>query len=80
MYRSAFLLSRIIQYSLAENTTVRLSVYDVLGREVAVLVNEFKTSGSYEVSFSGDNLSTGVYYYRIDAGSFTDTKKMLMIK
>ena len=79
-YPNPFNPSTMLKYSLAENTSVRIAVFDVLGREVAVLVNEFKTSGSYEVSFSGDNLSTGVYYYRIDAGSFTDTKKMLMIK
>lgn len=79
-YPNPFNPSTLIKYSLAENTSVRLSVYDVLGREVAVPVNEFKTTGSYEVSFSGDDLSTGVYYYRLDAGNFTDTKKMLMIK
>ena len=79
-YPNPFNPSTLIKYSLSENTSVRLSVYDVLGREVAVLVNEFKTSGSYEVSFSGDDLSTGVYYYRLDAGTFVETKKMLMIK
>ncbi|HMQ79773.1 MAG TPA: T9SS type A sorting domain-containing protein [Ignavibacteria bacterium] len=79
-YPNPFNPSTLIKYSVAENVSVRLSVYDVLGREVAVPVNEFKTAGSYEVSFNGDNLGTGVYYYRIDAGSFTETKKMLMIK
>ena len=50
------------------------------GREVAKLVNEFRTAGYYSVNFNASNLSSGTYFYRIDAGSFTDTKKMLLIK
>lgn len=79
-YPNPFNPSTLIKYSVAENVPVRLSVFDILGREVGVPVNEYKTAGSYEVSFNGDNLSTGVYYYRLDAGNFTETKKMLMVK
>ncbi len=57
-----------------------LKVYDVLGNEVATLVNEEKPAGSYEVTFDASNLSSGIYFYKINAGSFSDTKKMILIK
>jgi len=59
---------------------VRLSVYDLLGREVAVLVNERKASGSYEVSFDGSGLASGVYVYRLTAGNFAQSRKMILLK
>ncbi len=75
----------IIRYRLAEFSKVQLKVYDVLGNEVATLINEEKPAGSYEVEFSvGQNrilsLSSGVYFYQLKAGSFIQTKKMLMLK
>jgi hypothetical protein len=60
--------------------SVQLIIYDVLGKEIAELVNEEKPAGSYEVEFNGSNLSSGVYFYQLRAGSFIQTKKMLMIK
>jgi aminopeptidase N len=60
--------------------TVRLSVYDLLGREVAVLVSEKKDPGDYQVQFDGSALSSGVYYYRLQAGAFVQSKKMLLLK
>ncbi len=62
----------------ASNT--RLVVYDLLGREVAVLVNEKKLPGTYEVQFDAGLLASGVYFYRLQAGSFIDTRKMLLIR
>jgi hypothetical protein len=59
---------------------VTLKVYDILGREVATLVNENKPAGNYEVKFDGSNLSSGVYFYTLKAGSFSETKKMLLLK
>ncbi len=59
---------------------VKLVVFDILGREVKTLVNEFKSSGSYEVNFDASTLSSGVYFYRLEAGEFTDTKRMLLVK
>jgi len=59
---------------------VSLKVYDVLGNEVAALVNENKSAGSYEVEFDGSDFSSGIYFYRIEAGSFIQTKKMLLLK
>ena len=57
-----------------------ISLFDMSGREVANLVNEFKTAGYYSVSFNASSLSSGAYFYRIDAGNFVDTKKMLLVK
>ena len=62
------------------STKVTLKVYDVLGNEIATLVNEEKSAGNYEVEFDGSNLSSGVYYYQIRTGSFIDTKKFVLLK
>jgi hypothetical protein len=61
---------------------VTLKVYDLLGREVATLVNEEKTTGSYNVEFRMQNLelSSGIYFYKLQAGRFVDTKKMILLK
>jgi hypothetical protein len=59
---------------------VQLKVYDVLGNEVATLVNEEKPAGSYEVEFDASGLSSGIYFYKLQAGSFIDTRKMLLLK
>jgi hypothetical protein len=59
---------------------VRLVVYDVLGREVAVLVNESKPPGMYTVTFDASRLGSGVYYYRLEAGDFVEAKAMLVVK
>lgn len=69
-----------IPTSQERNLLVTLKVYDILGNEVAALVNEYKTSGSYEVGFSSDGLASGVYYYQLKAGAFVETKKMIILK
>ena len=69
-----------IQFDLPKDVFIKLSIYDVLGREVATLVNEFKKGGRYIVAFNGSELSSGIYFYRIEAGSFSDIKKMILIK
>lgn len=69
-----------IKYEIPSNTLVKITVFDVLGREVAVLANEFKPAGSYEVNFEAGSLSSGIYYYSISAGRFNDVKKMILIK
>ena len=63
-----------------DNTMVSLKVYDILGKEIAVLVNEEKPSGEYEVELSGMNLPTGIYFYTLRAGNFSETKKMILLK
>ncbi len=57
-----------------------LKVYDILGREVAVLVNEKKAPGSYEVKFDGSGISSGVYFYRLTAGKYVECRKMMLMK
>jgi len=63
-----------------ERAFVSLKVYDVLGNEVATLVNEEKTTGSYEVSFDAKGLSSGIYFYKLTTGSFVETKKMILLR
>jgi hypothetical protein len=57
-----------------------LVVYDVLGRQVATLVDEVKAPGSYEVSFDGNGLASGVYIYRMTAGAYTESRKMVLVR
>ena len=59
---------------------VKLVVFDILGREAATLVNEKLSPGTYEVDWDGSNFNSGVYFYRIQAGSFIETKKMVLLK
>ena len=59
---------------------VTLKVYDILGKEITTLVNEQLNAGVYEISFDGSNLSSGIYFYQIRAGDFSETRKMLMVK
>ena len=66
--------------SFGEGQGVRLVIYDLLGREVATLVNEEKPAGSYEVTFDATSLASGLYLYRLQAGSFVETKKMILLK
>lgn len=72
--------STLIEYSLPAQQKVTLKVYDMLGREVAVLVNGEQAPGSYSVLFNALNLSSGVYFYRLQTESFTDIKKMMLVK
>ena len=69
-----------IRYQLPESGKVSLIIYDILGREVKTLVNEFKINGKYEVSFNASSLASGVYLYRLIVNYYVDVKKMLMIK
>ena len=69
-----------ISYSIPKTGNVKLVVFDVLGREVATLVNEVKTPGSYSVYFDATNLASGVYMYRIESGDYAATKKMMLVK
>jgi photosystem II stability/assembly factor-like uncharacterized protein len=79
-YPNPFNPSTKITYQLPKSENVRVTVFDLLGREVAVLVNEFKTAGTYNIEFNASQLSSGVYLYRIDAGEFKDVKKMVLVK
>ncbi len=72
--------STTIRYELPKSSMVRLNVYDILGREVSVLVNERKNAGVYEVMFDALGLSSGVYLYRLQAGDFVEVKKLIVVK
>lgn len=69
-----------ISFSIPKNEFVNLRVFDVLGKEVAVLVNETKSSGVYEAVFDASRLSSGVYFYKLETSSFTDVKRMIVTK
>ena len=69
-----------IKYELPQDNFVTLKIYDILGNEVTTLVNEQKTAGRYEVNFNASSLASGIYIYKIQAGSFIDTKKMILLK
>jgi len=79
-YPNPFNPSTAIAYQLSAASEVTLEVFDVLGREVAVLVSEWQTQGNYKVTFDGSNLSSGLYFYRLSAGGFVATKKMILTK
>ena len=79
-YPNPFNPTTILRYDLPEEIKVVLKVYNILGEEVATLINDEKVAGSYEVSWDANNLGSGVYFYRIQAGSFVETKKMVLMK
>jgi hypothetical protein len=79
-YPNPFNPSTQINYSVAKDGFVKITVFDILGREVAVPVNQFRKQGNYGFNFNAENLSSGMYFYKIEANGFTDTKKMMLIK
>ena len=79
-YPNPFNPSTSISYQLKSAGQVRLSVYDIRGREVAVLVDGMQTQGPHEVRFDGSGLASGVYIYRLQAGTFVEQKKMVLAK
>ncbi len=79
-YPNPFNPRTLISYQLPVNSMVRLAVYDIMGREVAVLVNEKKEPGNYEMQFDGSRLASGVYTYKMQAGGFVQTRKLLLIR
>jgi hypothetical protein len=79
-YPNPFIPSTRISFSIPQQSLVTLKVFDVLGKEVMKLVNEMKSPGSYEVEFNASNLASGAYFYKIQAGQFSDIKRMMLIK
>jgi subtilisin family serine protease len=79
-YPNPFNPTTVIKYQLSQEGFVTLKIYDVLGREVQTLVNKEQDAGIYQVQLKADNLSSGVYFYRIKAGNFVETKKMILLK
>ncbi len=79
-YPNPFNPTTTIEYSVGSQKMAILKVYDVLGREVATLVNEVKQPGDYEIEFDGSKLASGIYFYKLTAGNFIDVKKMIIQK
>ncbi len=79
-YPNPFNPSTIISYDVPKLSHVTLTIYDILGRQVATLVNEEKQPGSYQMTFDGSWLASGVYFYRLQAGTYSNTKKLLLLK
>ncbi|HMS33377.1 MAG TPA: T9SS type A sorting domain-containing protein [Ignavibacteria bacterium] len=68
------------QFGISKSGFVSLKVYDALGKEVAVMVNEKLSPGSYDIEFNGADLPSGVYYYKLESANFNQTRKMLILK
>jgi hypothetical protein len=69
-----------IQFIIKENAFVEISVYDAIGRKVNTLVSDYLEAGTYDTYFDGSNLSSGIYYYKLIAGDFSDSRKMILVK
>ena len=79
-YPNPFNPSTKIRYSVPQASTIVIRVFDVLGNEIETLMNEEKAIGTYEISWYAEQLPSGIYFYRLQAGPFVETKKMVLIK
>jgi photosystem II stability/assembly factor-like uncharacterized protein len=79
-YPNPFNQSSIINYKCSIGGIVKISVYDLTGKKIALIVNELKPPGDYQVRFDGGDLPSGIYFYRMEADNFTKTKKMILMK
>ena len=79
-YPNPFNPSTTLKYSLSETSFTSIKIYDGIGNEVAVVVNEMKSAGTHQATFTAQGLSSGVYYYTLQSGSFNETKKMILMK
>jgi hypothetical protein len=84
-YPNPFNPSTTISYSIVEQDNVSIKIYDILGREIKTLVNDVKTAGTYSSTWHGDNnfgnkVSSGIYLYRMEAGLFVQSRKMILLK
>jgi len=79
-FPNPFNSTTLIRFTIPKSGIVRLTVFDLFGREVKSLVNSWQTAGNHRVSFSADDLPTGVYFYKLQVGDFSQTKKMILIK
>ena len=79
-YPNPFNPSTIISYTIPMQENVSLKVYDILGSEIATLVNKVQNEGTYEIKFESINLNSGIYFYQLKAGNFIETKKMIILR
>ncbi|MEJ5352025.1 MAG: carbohydrate binding domain-containing protein [Melioribacteraceae bacterium] len=79
-YPNPFNGTTIIKYQVPENTVVKIKLYDILGREIKTLVDEYKTPGYYQIAMNSENISSGVYFCTFQSNNFADVKKIVLIK
>ena len=79
-YPNPFNPTTKINFALPKNGFATLKVYDVLGRQVALLMSEVKQAGYYSIDFDASKLSSGIYFYKLESGTFTDVKRMVLVK
>ena len=79
-YPNPFNPVTLITYSLGQGGLVTLKIFDILGQEIKTLIHEYKSAGSYQITFNASNFPSGIYFYSISTGSFISTKKMLLMK
>jgi photosystem II stability/assembly factor-like uncharacterized protein len=79
-YPNPFNPSTTLQYKIPKSGFVTIKIYDVLGREIRTLVNQYQNMGTHEINFSASNLTSGIYFYRMRAGNFIETKKLILLK
>jgi flagellar hook assembly protein FlgD len=79
-YPNPFNPTTIINFSVPKTGLVTIKVYDVLGREVRTLINENKPVGNYKVEFNANKLTSGIYFYRMESGSYSQTNKLILLK
>jgi hypothetical protein len=79
-YPNPFNPATIINYQLGNDGFVSLKVFNSLGQEVAVVIDEYQTAGNYKITFSGSDLPSGMYVYRLKSGKYSESKKMLLLK
>ncbi|MDY0080775.1 MAG: T9SS type A sorting domain-containing protein, partial [Ignavibacteriaceae bacterium] len=79
-YPNPFNPSTSISYQLSENSKVRLTIYDITGREIAILIDKQQDAGYYRIDFNASNLTSGIYFYELIAGDFRDVKKLVLMK
>jgi hypothetical protein len=79
-YPNPFNPATTIEYALIKNTKVKISIYDILGRQIKTLINDFEVAGYHSINFNASNLSSGIYFYKIETDQFTNTKKMILSK
>lgn len=79
-YPNPFNPETIIRYSIPQSSFTTIKIYNIEGKELATIVNEMKTAGNYQISFNASQLPSGTYFYRIESGNFSSTKKMILLK
>ena len=79
-YPNPFNPATTIRFSLPEAGNVKLTLFNILGQEIRTLVNEYRESGVHTINFEANNLKSGMYIYKIEAGSFKQSRKMILVK